>query len=209
MSVNEELTPGVFWSQNVAEFQSGALKSHICASTGGSGARTLTVQATRRLGSAVVFAGATTRRPAAKTCRRKQDRIRSAHVRVPEAGAREDAAPVAGPAIGMIGIGECRPPPFGGLAPFHGRGMLQAAVALRSGAWIENVRRLIPKGRNFGAANFGAARGIRTPDPVITNDVLYQLSYCGGAPGKTSLNACAPDIGRRPDWQEKRTLVRA
>jgi hypothetical protein len=26
----------------------------------------------------------------------------------------------------------------------------------------------------------GAARGIRTPDPVITNDVLYQLSYCGG-----------------------------
>jgi hypothetical protein len=27
--------------------------------------------------------------------------------------------------------------------------------------------------------SFGAARGIRTPDPVITNDVLYQLSYCG------------------------------
>jgi hypothetical protein len=27
---------------------------------------------------------------------------------------------------------------------------------------------------------FGAARGTRTPDPVITNDVLYQLSYCGG-----------------------------
>ena len=27
--------------------------------------------------------------------------------------------------------------------------------------------------------NAGAARGIRTPDPVITNDVLYQLSYCG------------------------------
>ena len=26
----------------------------------------------------------------------------------------------------------------------------------------------------------GAARGTRTPDPVITNDVLYQLSYCGG-----------------------------
>ncbi len=24
------------------------------------------------------------------------------------------------------------------------------------------------------------AGGIRTPDPVITNDVLYQLSYCGG-----------------------------
>jgi hypothetical protein len=27
---------------------------------------------------------------------------------------------------------------------------------------------------------FGAARGIRTPDPLITNEVLYQLSYCGG-----------------------------
>jgi hypothetical protein len=26
---------------------------------------------------------------------------------------------------------------------------------------------------------YGAARGIRTPDPIITNDVLYQLSYCG------------------------------
>ena len=28
---------------------------------------------------------------------------------------------------------------------------------------------------------FGAARGNRTPDPIITNDVLYQLSYCGAA----------------------------
>ena len=28
-------------------------------------------------------------------------------------------------------------------------------------------------------ANNGAARGIRTPDPLITNEVLYQLSYCG------------------------------
>ncbi len=25
----------------------------------------------------------------------------------------------------------------------------------------------------------GAAEGTRTPDPIITNDVLYQLSYCG------------------------------
>src|SRR5579863_220685 len=30
-------------------------------------------------------------------------------------------------------------------------------------------------GRKFS----GAARGNRTPDPIITNDVLYQLSYCG------------------------------
>ena len=40
----------------------------------------------------------------------------------------------------------------------------------------------------------GAARGTRTPDPVITNDVLYQLSYCGGpcsASGDCSENAPA------------------
>jgi hypothetical protein len=28
----------------------------------------------------------------------------------------------------------------------------------------------------------GAANRIRTCDPVITNDVLYQLSYCGNSP---------------------------
>jgi hypothetical protein len=27
----------------------------------------------------------------------------------------------------------------------------------------------------------GAAEGIRTPDPIITNDVLYQLSYRGAS----------------------------
>jgi hypothetical protein len=31
----------------------------------------------------------------------------------------------------------------------------------------------------------GAARGIRTPDPLITNEVLYRLSYCGDL-GRTS-----------------------
>ena len=36
--------------------------------------------------------------------------------------------------------------------------------------------------------NVGAARGIRTPDPVITNDVLYQLSYCG-EPARARLKA--------------------
>ena len=30
-----------------------------------------------------------------------------------------------------------------------------------------------------GHVSGGAARGIRTPDPIITNDVLYRLSYCG------------------------------
>ena len=34
-----------------------------------------------------------------------------------------------------------------------------------------------------GKPKAGAARGIRTPDPIITNDVLYQLSYCGGFRG--------------------------
>ena len=28
-------------------------------------------------------------------------------------------------------------------------------------------------------AKTGAAEGTRTPDPIITNDVLYQLSYSG------------------------------
>ena len=30
----------------------------------------------------------------------------------------------------------------------------------------------------------GAAEGTRTPDPIITNDVLYQLSYSGILPGR-------------------------
>ena len=39
----------------------------------------------------------------------------------------------------------------------------------------------------------GAANRTRTCDPVITNDVLYQLSYCGGpdaAFGEWAENAC-------------------
>ena len=38
-------------------------------------------------------------------------------------------------------------------------------------------------------AKAGAARGIRTPDPVITNDVLYRLSYCGNLAGTKALPA--------------------
>jgi hypothetical protein len=41
--------------------------------------------------------------------------------------------------------------------------------------------------RLFGKRN-GAARGIRTPDPLITNEVLYQLSYCGAVPKWTLLS---------------------
>jgi hypothetical protein len=33
---------------------------------------------------------------------------------------------------------------------------------------------------HLGRTDTGAANRIRTCDPVITNDVLYQLSYCGG-----------------------------
>jgi hypothetical protein len=51
---------------------------------------------------------------------------------------------------------------------------------------FQNARKST-KNRPFGAAanvwefGNGAARGIRTPDPLITNEVLYQLSYCGNA----------------------------
>ena len=48
----------------------------------------------------------------------------------------------------------------------------------------KNNRSMVPR---VPSTEAGAARGIRTPDPVITNDVLYQLSYCGGPCGK---NAC-------------------
>src|SRR5690242_9776096 len=68
--------------------------------------------------------------------------------------------------------------------------------------------RLVAK-KQLAIGNAGAARGTRTPDPVITNDVLYQLSYCGGPRGTRrpkGQNACAPDIGHRPDWQGKAAL---
>ena len=55
------------------------------------------------------------------------------------------------------------------------------------------------------------ANRIRTCDPVITNDVLYQLSYCGGpnaALGREP-ETPAPDIGDGPDWQEKRGANKA
>ena len=44
------------------------------------------------------------------------------------------------------------------------------------------------EGNGLDILSDGAARGIRTPDPVITNDVLYQLSYCG-EPGRARLEA--------------------
>src|SRR4029078_13134418 len=43
----------------------------------------------------------------------------------------------------------------------------------------------------------GAARGIRTPDPVITNDVLYRLSYCGLLCQSRTLGS--PAVAARPE----------
>ena len=37
----------------------------------------------------------------------------------------------------------------------------------------------------------GAASVIRTRDPIITNDVLYRLSYCG----TVRANLVSPDLG--------------
>jgi hypothetical protein len=53
------------------------------------------------------------------------------------------------------------------------------------------------KTKNFSAWEklIGAARGIRTPDPLITNEVLYQLSYCGPDPtGITHGAMSAPGV---------------
>jgi len=55
--------------------------------------------------------------------------------------------------------------------------------AKRKGWIIRGIRRiksliLSIKNKVFLEFN-GAAEGTRTPDPIITNDVLYQLSYSG------------------------------
>ena len=47
--------------------------------------------------------------------------------------------------------------------------------------WRSIFVRIMPevKGIWQSKGKTGAAEGTRTPDPIITNDVLYQLSYCG------------------------------
>ena len=59
------------------------------------------------------------------------------------------------------------------------------SYAGRSPASTWNAPGRQPGGYGFEMDNVenGAARGTRTPDPVITNDVLYRLSYCGGILG--------------------------
>ena len=64
------------------------------------------------------------------------------------------------------------------LAEHHNMpGIASAATAVLIGLVAQATSR-IRVGAGEGRKG-GAARGIRTPDPVITNDVLYQLSYCG------------------------------
>ena len=59
----------------------------------------------------------------------------------------------------------------GGLAQLgDGRVVRHAACHMHAGPVIRSAS---------AGLSGGAARGIRTPDPLITNEVLYQLSYCG------------------------------
>jgi hypothetical protein len=60
---------------------------------------------------------------------------------------------------------------------------------------------------------FGAARGIRTPDPIITNDVLYQLSYCGPVERRVAGRRCSngaavypssPRLGNTPEARRQK-----
>src|SRR5690606_41604665 len=59
--------------------------------------------------------------------------------------------------------------------------------------------------RSAALKRSGAAEGTRTPDPIITNDVLYQLSYCGaegpvaGSDGRSFTGRFRPAQGARAD----------
>lgn len=44
----------------------------------------------------------------------------------------------------------------------------------------------------------GAAEGTRTPDPIITNDVLYQLSYSGALDASAVLSGHGAFV--KPQW---------
>src|SRR5712671_6980577 len=60
-------------------------------------------------------------------------------------------------------------------SPVNGPASRRSATAYGSSASCATIN---PCVRN-GPQGSGAARGIRTPDPRITNAVLYRLSYCG------------------------------
>jgi hypothetical protein len=61
-------------------------------------------------------------------------------------------------------------------------------------SWVRSVTDV--SGPDNGRS--GAAEGTRTPDPLITNEVLYQLSYRGGFPAPVII-ACARN---RKDGQD-------
>ena len=45
--------------------------------------------------------------------------------------------------------------------------------------WPKKTKRSAPIRTLTACFDGGAGEGTRTPDPIITNDVLYQLSYTG------------------------------
>ena len=70
----------------------------------------------------------------------------------------------------------------------HARGSKHAATRARAGRTITKVDKRVDYRHELTAnilifrdnwSSSGAAEGTRTPDPIITNDVLYQLSYSG------------------------------
>ena len=50
------------------------------------------------------------------------------------------------------------------------------------------------EGKQRLAEKTGAAEGTRTPDPIITNDVLYQLSYSGTLLSLRLAGSTNPDL---------------
>jgi len=75
----------------------------------------------------------------------------------------------------------CRPPKRKPPALRSWRSPPQSPPDSNETASEKKISRALParesKPRTF--SKIGAARGTRTPDPIITNDVLYRLSYCG------------------------------
>jgi hypothetical protein len=60
--------------------------------------------------------------------------------------------------------------------------MQLAPIANPVGSRLLPISQAVTYVSGLDTCGIGAARGIRTPDPIITNDVLYQLSYCGVRP---------------------------
>lgn len=87
----------------------------------------------------------------------------------------------------------------------------QPTPAPKRSSQFARSRRLNSPTKIVMAKKAGAARGIRTPDPIITNDVLYQLSYCGlrrrRAARRTHANAATRFSYRRGRFFSSRTAT--